>query len=84
MTYRYSMSKASAETFRAVRADLADLEGIDPLTIPRERIARRIVSGAADFSYWQGQARQGAASGHLGYRASRLTAVARELTRDEG
>jgi hypothetical protein len=81
--YRFALSGAAMRTVRMVRADIADLERTDPLFIPLERVAARIVAMAADVAGWQGKARTGAASGQVGYRASLLSAAARELARGE-
>lgn len=83
MNIRYQLTAQSRRTVRAVRADIANLEGVDPLTIPLERVARRLVAMAPDMATFQGMARQGQASGHLGYSASQFYAAARELTRGD-
>lgn len=83
MNIRYQLSAPAARTMRAVRADIASLEGTDPLSIPLERVARRLVDMAPDMATFQGMARRGEASGQLGYNASQFAAAARELTRGE-
>lgn len=84
MNVRYALSEAAMATVRATRDDIASLERIDPLTIPLERVARRLVGMAPDMATFQAMARAGQASGQMGYNASRFAAAARELTRGEG